>query len=314
MKKSLLIVPAMATMLLAAAGSVGGTVAWFSANTTFNTNVSSFKVVRLDGDLQCTLTPKADAGTVAGASSNTVKVNENTELTHGSFDHNGGKVFTQISEGTYSQRGGINPSDGTVISTLLAGTYKISDTTHYVYHAVAWDMTFTYHLPVEATTAPKTNLYFNLASSNVEASTDSTPEGAESRETSKGFRIAFFPQSSNKTASNQVSTHVWAYLQESSKCKYVKDVSGTPTGASAYTGTELLYSGITAGASVGDLNGSTSANNYLGQFAGFDDGDSYITFTCVAWFEGEDENVVNKSKMQTVSAALAFFTLPDSGV
>ena len=300
----------MATMLLAAAGSVGGTVAWFSAQTTFDTEVSSFKVVRLDGDLACTM----GAGTGTSVTDNVVSVAANAELTHGSFDHTSGNVYTKVGA-SYSSRGVVSGTDGTVSGStqLVAGTYTVSSTTHTVYHAVTWTMDFKYQLPVSASSAGNTNLYFDVARSAVTLlSTDTTPTGA-TKETSKGFRIAFFPQSGAGTSgSNLTTTLVWADLQTSANCKYVKLVGETPTGATAYTSGELLDSAATAGAVYTDASGSTSANNYLGQFKTFSEGASHISFTCVAWFEGEDTNVENLSKFQTVKAGLYFFTLPNA--
>lgn len=308
LKKSLLIVPAMATMLLAAAGSVGGTVAWFSANTTFDTEISSFKVVRLDGDLECTMA----AGTGTTLTGSTISVTTNSELTHGSFDHNSGNVYTKIGTNNYVSRGTVASSDGTVSggTGLVAGSYTVSSTTHTVYHAVTWSMTFTYRLPVAASSATNTNLYFDLANSAVTVRSTDTNE-SELKETSKGFRLAFYPQTSNKTGTNTQQKHVWADLQTSDKCKYVKLVDETPTPNTAYTTSELLDS--SASESIATQPSGPSDKNYcLGQFIQFDGGVSSISFTCVAWFEGEDENVVNASKMQTVKAGLAFYTLPNA--
>ena len=51
MKKSKIIVPALGLLLLSTAASVSGTVAWFTANRTYNTTISSF------GDLFSILMP-----------------------------------------------------------------------------------------------------------------------------------------------------------------------------------------------------------------------------------------------------------------
>ena len=61
MKKSLLIAPALGVLVLAAAGSVGGTVAWFTANTEWTMTAQTFAITKLDGSLSATLT--ADIGT-----------------------------------------------------------------------------------------------------------------------------------------------------------------------------------------------------------------------------------------------------------
>ena len=87
MKKSLLIAPVLGILLVAAAGSVGGTVAWFSSVNTFNTEISSFAVGRVEGALNVTMA--ADRGTVKVGDAIAVGklAAGDSKLTHGSFDH-----------------------------------------------------------------------------------------------------------------------------------------------------------------------------------------------------------------------------------
>ena len=305
----------MATMLLAAAGSVGGTVAWFSANTAFNTTISSFKVVRLNGDLKYQMVE--GYGTNVNAAGDTVTLEDYAELTHGSFDHNTGHVFNGTNSGTYTDKATISKSGGTAGSgaptNLQAGSYKEGTNTHVVWHVVTWHMTFIYELSVQASTADKTNLYFDLEHSDIPAaSVETYANSGESLETKKGFRIAFYPDTTVRDGENSQQTHVWAGAQIVDGAKYVDYNSGTPA-STAYSGNTLWGTNTSADADDGDADGLTSANNCLGQFVSFTTVEgkttSKIGFTCVAWFEGEDANVVNASKMQSLSVSLAFFTL-----
>ena len=312
LKKSLLIVPAMATLLLAAAGSVGGTVAWFSATTTFQTNVSTFKVVRLDGNLSCQML--AGVGTKQngenGIAVGSTTANTEVELTHASFNHNDGTVYVQTATNTYAAKSTIAANNGTASDGIQAGTYTdvVESTTinHIVYYAVTWQMNFTYTLPSStATSGTATNLYFDLATS-VMTATQGT--GEQSKHTNKGFRIAFYPNTNTSitTNGNKTNKRVWADLQEKANCSYV---SGTSTTAN-YSGegdVTLLDSANTHTIPVGTAAAVTE-DICLGGFRSFTAGASKIGFTCVAWFEGTDENVIDESTLDTVATTLAFYT------
>ena len=308
-KKSLLIVPAMATMLLAAAGSVGGTVAWFSATTTFDITASTFKVVRLEGDLACTLV--GGTGTNVSAAT-TISVNANSELTHGSFNHTDGKVYvTTNAAGTaFRNMATVAADGGAVTGDLQAGTYTDSSSNpHTVYYAVTWKMNFTYSLPAGASAGDYMNLYFDLANSNMDATQGS---GSHLVHTSTGLRIAFYPNtaSSVTTVGNLSSPKVWAGLQTNANCKYVSSTSATSTYA---TGT-LLDSANSHVIAEGDA-GTGSEDICLGQFNTFNSsGQSLLGFTCVAWFEGTDPGVITASTMDQVATALAFYTRVDDMV
>ena len=83
MKKSKIIVPALAILVLSTAASITGTVAWFTAQNTFNTQVGEFAVVRTNGDLRVVQT----AGIGTSKSGDDIVVASNSKLTDGSFDH-----------------------------------------------------------------------------------------------------------------------------------------------------------------------------------------------------------------------------------
>ena len=89
LKKSLLVVPALGVLMLAAAGSVGGTVAWFSSVNTFETEVSTFAVGRVAGNLSVTMTPVTERGTIAAGSGVAIGKGAagDVMMTHGSFNH-----------------------------------------------------------------------------------------------------------------------------------------------------------------------------------------------------------------------------------
>lgn len=121
LKKSLLVVPALGVLMLAAAGSVGGTVAWFSSVNTFETDVSSFAVGRVDGNLDVTMTADNAKGTQQVGNSIAIghKVDDEVKtvkLTHGSFNH--GIALAEASVWTINQQGISEITEGDDASTF----------------------------------------------------------------------------------------------------------------------------------------------------------------------------------------------------
>jgi hypothetical protein len=62
----------------------------------------------------------------------------------------------------------------------------------------------------------------------------------------------------------------------------------------------------------GNLETPTSRADYIGtfQFSSADSSTKVCTLavTCVAWYEGNDQNVVDDAELDKVSAALGFYT------
>lgn len=315
LKKSLLIVPAMATLLLAAAGSVGGTVAWFSATTTFKTDITSFKVVRLDGDLSCEMKP----GTGTAQDGAAIKIATGAELTHGSFNHTTGQVSVKtgtevidaVEKDVYTAKATVpnsdNPASPTELTGLLAGSYTDTTGSHNVYYAVTWFMTFQYKLPATTATAGNVyNLYLDTANS---VFTETLGSGSyEGKETHKGFRIAFYPNAQPKTASNTQNARVWADDQVAANCTYVSAVGGSGASATSSYSSPFLIDSANSTVIAEGTSGADNIDICLGQFSNYSGGISKLGFTCVAWFEGTDANVINESTLDTVVTSLAFYT------
>ena len=83
MKKSKIIVPALAVLLLSTAASVTGTVAWFTANRLFDTTVGEFAVVNTKDNLVCEM----GEGLGTDVAANVVSVESGKVLTDASFEH-----------------------------------------------------------------------------------------------------------------------------------------------------------------------------------------------------------------------------------
>lgn len=283
MKKTRIIIPALAMIAFSVAASITGTVAWFTANRTVSIDAGTYAVVKTSSDLSCTV---ADGiGTSATNSGSTHGISVTGKLTDGSFDHAGSNNFIYAPNLSGTKVGSRNALASATASDLTRGTTADSKT---IYTAVTWDVTFT----VQFSAAQQDiGLFLDLSTSVFTPGTGTI--GANNQDTAKGFRMAFIPQGTN--AANGVA-HVFADLQEASKCTYVggEPAVGANLSATAYSGYTLIDS-----ASTGDLADSYTSsevatmNNYFGKFVCVPDTSVSLQYKVVCWFEGTDENIVN---------------------
>ena len=292
MKKSKIIIPALGMLLLSTAASVSGTVAWFTTVSTATANITSFAVRKLGGDLSYTVaagtgTEKVDADDDHSAIQLT---GTNPALCDASYNHTTGKVWKANS----------NASAFSVIDAESGWT--VSGTNQVTYYAVSWSYTFSYSFGGDSTAV---NLYFDSPTSSVTPTTLAAASGTQTEQTYKGFRIAFV----NEAASRSV---VWAENQANANCHYVTATNNqagayTDANSSSAAGDLLDSTGLAIVAETG--SGSAARADYLGQFT---TSSTSITIKCVAWFEGTDPNVINGSEMDSVAAALSFYTRPNA--
>lgn len=311
MKKSLLIVPAMATLLLAAAGSVGGTVAWFSANTTYDASAGNFSVAALDGNLSCELGD--GIGTSTSTPSRTISVASGNFLADASYDHVNRTVWTDTNAGTngvatqFERKAtldgtGAPASADDMVAANLTAPNKL-------YWAVTWKMTFKFVMSAAATT---TNLYFNAAGSSATGAPQTGSTGTT--HTYEGFRIAWSGLSATSgtcTANNRA----WAPLHTSETDPAAfKYVQGTTTGSKeSYATDGLMLKSDTHQIGTEATSGASNAVNCLGQFAGAANAELHLDFICVAWYEGNDDAVINASTKDIVSEVqMKFFVKPNA--
>ena len=86
MKKSKIIVPAMAVLVLSTAAAVSGTVAWFAASRTATVGVTNNTIINPEGVLNCQLA--AGHITTVAADGKSVAIEENHKLRDASVDIN----------------------------------------------------------------------------------------------------------------------------------------------------------------------------------------------------------------------------------
>ena len=227
MKKSKVIVPSLGILLLSAAASISGTVAWFTANRTFELDAGNFAVISTKTNLECEVT--AGVGTKVNASTGAIELDvpenyEHLELTDASVDvftNNGrlvapeysgkkvGKVVTLASandgyneeydpDGDSTPNPGYDPefANGLYRETYTSVDDEDNEEEHLVFSAFTWTMDFT--VAYGGSGGQKQALYLDLNATD--GSTATLENGSAPTDTGKGFRVAFIPVDVDDTA------------------------------------------------------------------------------------------------------------------
>ena len=95
MKKSRVIIPALAMIAFSVAASITGAVAWFTASRTASIDAGTYTVVKTSAELEYKLT--RGAGTTVNQAGDTVSVSG--VLTDGSLDHDSSIIYTPAADG-----------------------------------------------------------------------------------------------------------------------------------------------------------------------------------------------------------------------
>lgn len=324
MKKSKIIIPALGMLLLSTAASVTGTVAWFTSMQTGSAAIDSFAVTKTGGSLETQLvagvgtelTSSSDAVVLKGKGT-TTDANDDAVLTHGSYDHTQDAiwkpndaldVFTKVNRPSAAADNYLWTVDGT------------SSAEGKIYYAVSWTVNFTYTYSADTRDV---YLFFDAAAtggtstfSHSKASTSDT--GTYSKYTYMGFRIAMV---NSGTAGAKV---IWAPgTNVAADEKYQNGAAATNQGVYPGTGAgsvttpntfnstgSIIDAGGYNNIKTGELpTNPTQRPDYLGTFTNTTPGTTNkIALTCVAWFEGNDQNVVDAAELDKVSASMGFYT------
>ena len=302
MKKSKIIVPAIAMIAFSTAASIAGSVAWFTASRQVDINAGSYTVVKTTTNL----TTKLTGGIGTSASGNVVSVPTTTLLTDASFNYDTQKIFAPNADGTaIDDEKTVNLSEATP-SNLKREELTTGET---VFSAVTWDIEFTLGF---GATAGNYGLYLDEAHSSFVGT------GSDNY-TAKGFRIALVPNDPTgytmPSGSARTKT-VYAGLQTFAKSSYVADknnFTGTAYDADANV---LVYQGYATGNALPDdgtaASTATDRADYMGTFGFIASTSVKLCYKAVCWFEGTDENVVNQddpTKYQSVQANLRFVAI-----
>ena len=296
MKKSKIIVPAMALIAFSSLASIAGSVAWFTANRQATISAGTYAVVKTTTNMEYKVT--AGIGTTVNA--NNVVYLDGNQLTDGSFNHKNGTFYTPNDGGN-----GLDNSKSALAigsANLETNLKRATLTTGDVYTAVTWDIEFTIGFGAEA---GDYGLYLNTTANN-----SRFESGAATEKTSKGFRMAIIPNGSIPSGSDQTRI-VFADLQEESNCKYVASLDNFS--GSSYVPTDFDLIDSSYNAALPDSSTSRAdalaRPDYLGYFGFQASTKVKLKYTVVAWYEGTDPEIKNRDEAedyQSVAATLVF--------
>ncbi len=302
MKKSKILIPAFAVLALSVGASVTGTVAWFTANRT-SSFTTTFGVADIDGSLSVELTGNDRAGTKLNTSKN---IEVDGKLTHGSYDaqakSNAGQLYVaNLSNDTDGENKytvdsytslGILPekseATGSEKSKWQAGVDATDNKN--VWYGVSFSATFT----LEAGGIRGNNYLF------VDYEKCTVTNTGESN-ANDGFTVAIM----DVDAANPI------VIGADANKKHVKGVNKQDTEdfANYYTFASTTVTKAQDEMATADIK---KHKGYIGQFPtedGVGTKKGKITVTFVAWFEGENSNVISEkaSKLNDISANLSFY-------
>jgi uncharacterized cupredoxin-like copper-binding protein len=302
-RKSTIVIPALALMVLTVGASATGAVAWFTATRQVTATASTFTAASTTSALtiktthgQGTHTSDANNGE---ANDGNVYVNTSNNTTEATANYLCDASFDAVNDKLYHT---VLDDDGKVGSFAEITNNGLTDTTyntgkmtndgnHAIYYAVNWQYTFHY----ETTNPNGSALLFDRTSSFDQ--TSGLPAG---------FRIAFRQVVNSGNALYRVWTN-------SATSTYIKDTTAsydtssslvydTSYDASHIVQTSTSYSRVEdSSISSGNL---ASLPEYLGTFTSGSSPVNTITIKCTAWYEGTDSSVVKDNLTTTGNPAI----------
>ena len=322
MKKSRIIIPALAMIAFSVAASVTGAVAWFTASRTATISSGSYAVVKTSAELSA----KVTGGIGTSVTNNAVEFNG--VLTDASFNHKQDKrlVITPNESGTglkvaSGKTVGVdeNPYDGAGIialddanATNMKRGVTADTPAKNIYTIATFDIEFKISF---GAVAGDVGLFLD----NTAGKTSVTVNGGADPVTATGFRMAF-TQKGTLTDGSQTHNTVLADLQSSTAAKYVAGASDTTLSGTGYVANEydLIDSSynaalptIESGTELDPMTRAKQMNrpDFLGFFKYKASSEVKLSYTVVCWFEGTDPNVKNQddpAKYQKVISNLHF--------
>lgn len=296
MNKSKILIPAFAVLTLSVGASVSGTVAWFTANRSQSFN-TAFSVVDGQGALNIKLGNNANAGTLMDGKAVVV----DGTLTNGSYNakatkdgelyfanlHNEGNDTGNVGENyvidSYSSVGAIPTESATATEgsqKWLAGKTGEKN----IWYGVSWTATFSME---ESDITGSNHLFLDIEKSTIGAA----------EKANLGLRVAVM-NGSNKLYVLGANTADGAD----------KHVTGPDKLNVGHFENDYFTFGSTQTKAIDDAESYDTIKGYIGKFPTEGENKS-IKLTFVAWFEGEDANVIsgNTNTLTSVSATLSFY-------
>lgn len=296
MKRSLLVGLSLSFVLFTMAASITSTVAWFSSSRVAYTSAGEFEVVQIDGTLDCEL--EAGVGTRLTADGKHVLVDSTDPdvdyaLLDGSVDLDTGHAYRPNREGP-----GYEDLNTPNESKWMRFTETGDGTSTNCYVAVSWTILFTYEFRFETAAM---GVYLNLADSlfTPRTPTKEAECDASDKKSQLGFRIAFLPEEGNHIVLGNNPA-------PATSLNYV--VGEGATDRETYsTGNYFIHD--SSYSKVANGPGNTGRPERLCTLTR---DDPTMRVLCVAWFEGEDPNVVSGTQMDVIDADLSFYVRSDA--
>ena len=321
-RKSTIVIPALALMVLTAGASATGAVAWFTATRQVTATASTFTAASTTLALTIKTTHgqgthtsdvnngEANDGTVYVNTSNASTSANANYLCDASYDAVNDKLYHTVldDDGKVGSFAEIT-NNGLTDTTYNTGK-KTNDGNHAIYYAVNWQYTFHY----ETTNPNGSALLFDRTSSFDQTSGLPT-----------GFRIAFRQV---VTPSETALYRVWTnsntktYVHSTSASYSSSSPSSVLTYDASYDDSHIVKTAASS-ESYSRVNDSSissgnkeSRSDYLGTFttntatSGQSNAVKDITIKCTAWYEGSDSNVINSnltSANQAITATMKFY-------
>ena len=326
MKKSKIIIPALALIAFSTAASIAGSVAWFTASRQATITAGTFAVVKTNANLEYSMEAGV-ATSIDNTSGTQTVVLGNNKLTDGSVNHKTGKAYTPNAAGDGLITGDKQEITLTQsVATLEPLLERNTLASGKVYTAATFDVTFTVSF---GALVKDMGLYLDAAQSSFTVAGEGTPTPL----TAKGFRVAFIQLQTPTTGSEIIPT-VFAGLQNKeteipddpetpedehatiTNCKYVANT--TNFAGTGYTTTDYdlvdktFKDDESARVLPTELTPRDEALNRpdrIGLFK-FSAGNTVtLKYRVVCWYEGTDPEIHNRAsndEYQGVNAVLAF--------
>ena len=265
MKKSKVIIPALALMAFSVAASITGTVAWFTASRVATVKAGSFAVVNTTTNLSVSLASGVGTTATDSGDDHTITVTDGYKLTDAAFDH------TALAHNVVApDETGLLVGSSTALADVSGSLNNpvgnmVRDVQNTVFTAFTWNMTFTVTFGNSASSdvglfldlsgtesymheklfvaqgeAIPANSYSDEACTTAKSGTAGTGGEyvyqAAPDETGKAFRIAFVPTAiaGTGTQTSQAYAKVWAKNESNSYAGFIN------TGANGFAVNEEL--------------------------------------------------------------------------
>ena len=298
-RKSTIVIPALALMVLTAGASATGAVAWFTATRQVTATASTFTAASTTAALGISTTKGQGTETTSTSTNPNGVVKVQTTPTDGtasdnylcdaSFDAISGKLYhTNLNDD--GKVGSFAVIDSSAADYSYDTGKKTNDGSHEIFYAVDWTYTFSY----QTTNPHGTALLLDRKTSTFSINTS----------LAAGFRIAFV------NTATSAPYRVWT---NSATSTYIKDTTAsydtssslvydTSYDASHIVQTSTSYSRV-EDSSISSSN-LASLPEYLGTFTSGSSPVNTITIKCTAWYEGTDSSVVNGNLTKTGNPAI----------